>query len=114
MLLESRRRPPFIDSHQSPTFMSSPFDKLCDLNFFQSGDDGTLTWEDSHLDVIRKWSAAAESLIHGRASGLDAAVCTYGTRFLPFPLLPFFYSPVCRRVGLDLLSINRFTCASVI
>uniref|UniRef100_A0A914VXC4 Mevalonate kinase n=1 Tax=Plectus sambesii TaxID=2011161 RepID=A0A914VXC4_9BILA len=45
---------------------------------FPSTDDGTLTWEDSHLDMIRKWSAAAESLIHGRASGLDAAVCTYG------------------------------------
>jgi len=27
---------------------------------------------------IRKWSSAAESLIHGRASGLDAAICTYG------------------------------------
>ncbi|VDK60039.1 unnamed protein product [Anisakis simplex] len=40
-------------------------------------DEGTLTWEDHHLDMIRKWSAAAESLIHGRASGLDAAVCTY-------------------------------------
>uniref|UniRef100_A0AAF5PP20 Mevalonate kinase n=2 Tax=Wuchereria bancrofti TaxID=6293 RepID=A0AAF5PP20_WUCBA len=41
-------------------------------------DEGSLTWEDHHLDMIRKWSAAAESLIHGRASGLDAAVCTYG------------------------------------
>ncbi|VDN03081.1 unnamed protein product [Thelazia callipaeda] len=41
-------------------------------------DEGSLTWEDKHLDMIRKWSAAAESLIHGRASGLDAAVCTYG------------------------------------
>ncbi|VDN34587.1 unnamed protein product [Gongylonema pulchrum] len=42
------------------------------------GDEGSLTWDDEHLDMIRKWSAAAESLIHGRASGLDAAVCTYG------------------------------------
>uniref|UniRef100_A0A8R1XZL3 Mevalonate kinase n=1 Tax=Onchocerca volvulus TaxID=6282 RepID=A0A8R1XZL3_ONCVO len=41
-------------------------------------DEGSLTWEDHDLDMIRKWSAAAESLIHGRASGLDAAVCTYG------------------------------------
>ncbi|VDM42451.1 unnamed protein product [Toxocara canis] len=41
-------------------------------------DEGSLTWDDHHLDMIRKWSAAAESLIHGRASGLDAAVCTYG------------------------------------
>ncbi|GMS90951.1 hypothetical protein PENTCL1PPCAC_13126 [Pristionchus entomophagus] len=40
--------------------------------------EGNLTWEEEHLDMIRKWSAAAESLIHGRASGLDAAVCTYG------------------------------------
>uniref|UniRef100_A0A915KWP0 Mevalonate kinase n=1 Tax=Romanomermis culicivorax TaxID=13658 RepID=A0A915KWP0_ROMCU len=38
----------------------------------------TLTWSDNHLEVIRRWSASAESLIHGRASGLDAAVCTYG------------------------------------
>uniref|UniRef100_A0A0K0G033 Mevalonate kinase (inferred by orthology to a human protein) n=1 Tax=Strongyloides venezuelensis TaxID=75913 RepID=A0A0K0G033_STRVS len=41
-------------------------------------DHGTMTWEDIHLDTIRRWSAAAESLIHGRASGLDAAVCTFG------------------------------------
>ncbi|GMT21142.1 hypothetical protein PFISCL1PPCAC_12439, partial [Pristionchus fissidentatus] len=40
--------------------------------------EGNMTWEEDHLDTIRKWSAAAESLIHGRASGLDAAVCTYG------------------------------------
>lgn len=36
------------------------------------------TWDENHLDMIRKWSSAAESLIHGRASGLDAAICTYG------------------------------------
>ncbi|CAJ0580648.1 unnamed protein product, partial [Mesorhabditis spiculigera] len=41
-------------------------------------DDGTLTWEEKDLDTIRKWATSAESLIHGRASGLDAAVCTYG------------------------------------
>ncbi|EGT54707.1 CBN-MVK-1 protein [Caenorhabditis brenneri] len=41
-------------------------------------EQGNLTWEDEHLDMIRKWATAAESLIHGRASGLDAAVCTYG------------------------------------
>jgi mevalonate kinase len=41
-------------------------------------DEGSLTWDEVHLDIIRKWSAAAESLIHGRASGLDAAICTYG------------------------------------
>jgi mevalonate kinase len=41
-------------------------------------EEGACTWDDNHLDMIRKWSAAAESLIHGRASGLDAAVCTYG------------------------------------
>ncbi|KAK6052973.1 hypothetical protein COOONC_09525, partial [Cooperia oncophora] len=41
-------------------------------------EDGNLTWEEQHLDMIRKWATAAESLIHGRASGLDAAVCTYG------------------------------------
>lgn len=51
---------------------------LCTL---QTDDEGSLTWDDHHLDMIRKWSAAAESLIHGRASGLDAAVCTYGTTF---------------------------------
>lgn len=41
-----------------------------------SGD--CLTWSDNYLEVIRKWAVSAESLIHGRASGLDAAVCTYG------------------------------------
>ncbi|KAI1729456.1 mevalonate kinase [Ditylenchus destructor] len=45
-----------------------------------SDDDGQFTWEEPHLEMIRKWSAAAESLIHGRASGLDAAVCTYGSK----------------------------------
>lgn len=44
----------------------------------QSAHDDSLTWSDSHLDMIRKWSASAESLMHSRASGLDAAVCTYG------------------------------------
>uniref|UniRef100_A0A914ES42 Mevalonate kinase n=1 Tax=Acrobeloides nanus TaxID=290746 RepID=A0A914ES42_9BILA len=44
----------------------------------QVDEDGSVTWDDIHLDIIRKWAAAAESLIHGRASGLDAAVCTYG------------------------------------
>uniref|UniRef100_A0AC35UCN2 Mevalonate kinase n=1 Tax=Rhabditophanes sp. KR3021 TaxID=114890 RepID=A0AC35UCN2_9BILA len=43
-----------------------------------AADQGTLTWDDHHLDIIRKWSCAAESLIHGRASGLDASVCTFG------------------------------------
>uniref|UniRef100_A0A1I7URE4 GHMP_kinases_N domain-containing protein n=1 Tax=Caenorhabditis tropicalis TaxID=1561998 RepID=A0A1I7URE4_9PELO len=41
-------------------------------------EQGNLTWEEEHLDMIRKWATAAESLIHGRASGLDAAVCTFG------------------------------------
>ncbi|CCD71155.1 GHMP kinase C-terminal domain-containing protein [Caenorhabditis elegans] len=41
-------------------------------------EQGNLTWEEDHLDIIRKWATAAESLIHGRASGLDAAVCTFG------------------------------------
>uniref|UniRef100_A0A183C920 Mevalonate kinase n=1 Tax=Globodera pallida TaxID=36090 RepID=A0A183C920_GLOPA len=41
-------------------------------------DSDELTWDESVLDTIRKWSSAAESLIHGRASGLDAAICTYG------------------------------------
>jgi hypothetical protein len=43
-----------------------------------SAGESVLTWQDPHLDMIRKWAAAAESLIHGRASGIDAAVCTYG------------------------------------
>lgn len=43
-----------------------------------SAESGGLTWDDAHLDMIRKWAATAESLIHGRASGIDAAVCTYG------------------------------------
>ncbi|VDD89439.1 unnamed protein product [Enterobius vermicularis] len=40
--------------------------------------EGTLTWDYPHLDIIRRWSAAAECIIHGRASGLDATICTYG------------------------------------
>lgn len=36
------------------------------------------TYSEPDLELIRKWAASAESLIHGRASGLDAAVCTYG------------------------------------
>ncbi|KAL3106935.1 hypothetical protein niasHT_020038 [Heterodera trifolii] len=43
-----------------------------------SAESDELTWDESVLDIIRKWSSAAESLIHGRASGLDAAICTYG------------------------------------
>uniref|UniRef100_A0A5S6QIR8 Mevalonate kinase n=1 Tax=Trichuris muris TaxID=70415 RepID=A0A5S6QIR8_TRIMR len=41
-------------------------------------DGSAYTWSPIHLDVIRKWASAAESLIHGRASGLDATICTYG------------------------------------
>ncbi|CAH2176180.1 GHMP kinase C-terminal domain-containing protein [Caenorhabditis elegans] len=44
-------------------------------------EQGNLTWEEDHLDIIRKWATAAESLIHGRASGLDAAVCTFGSHY---------------------------------
>ncbi|KRX38233.1 Mevalonate kinase, partial [Trichinella sp. T9] len=36
------------------------------------------TWSPQHLETIRLWASAAESLIHGRASGLDATICTYG------------------------------------
>ncbi|KAK0419477.1 hypothetical protein QR680_014168 [Steinernema hermaphroditum] len=39
---------------------------------------GCLKWDDCHLEVIRNWSAAAEAIIHNRASGLDASICTFG------------------------------------
>ena len=53
----------------------------------KADDEGNMTWERQDLDMIRKWATAAESLIHGRASGLDAAVCTYGES-PPGPSLP--------------------------
>ncbi|KRZ77530.1 Mevalonate kinase [Trichinella papuae] len=40
--------------------------------------NNTSTWSPQHLETIRLWASAAESLIHGRASGLDATICTYG------------------------------------
>lgn len=45
---------------------------------------GAASWDEASLEMIRKWAASAESLIHGRASGLDAAVCTYGLSHAPF------------------------------
>ncbi|KAK0419473.1 hypothetical protein QR680_014167 [Steinernema hermaphroditum] len=41
-------------------------------------DCGDLTWDDHHLEIIRNWSAAAESIIHISASGLDATMSTFG------------------------------------
>lgn len=38
----------------------------------------SFTWDTCHLETIRRFATMAESLIHGRASGLDAAICTYG------------------------------------
>ncbi|CAD5214429.1 unnamed protein product [Bursaphelenchus xylophilus] len=37
-----------------------------------------VTWEENDLHMIEQWATAAESLIHGRSSGLDACVCTRG------------------------------------
>ena len=45
-------------------------------NLYQTGDDKT--WKNAHLELIRTWATAAEEIIHGRASGIDAAVSTYG------------------------------------
>ncbi|CAD5209226.1 unnamed protein product [Bursaphelenchus okinawaensis] len=41
------------------------------------GQTGT-TWLENDLHTIEQWATAAESLIHGRSSGLDACVCTRG------------------------------------
>lgn len=60
----------------------------------QADSEGNLTWEDEHLDMIRKWAAAAESLIHGRASGLDAAVCTYGALLLQYLFFSYLFVTV--------------------
>uniref|UniRef100_A0A7E4VU22 Mevalonate kinase n=1 Tax=Panagrellus redivivus TaxID=6233 RepID=A0A7E4VU22_PANRE len=40
--------------------------------------DGRSTWSEKHLNIIREWASVAESIIHGRASGLDVAMSTYG------------------------------------
>uniref|UniRef100_A0A8R1IMG8 Uncharacterized protein n=1 Tax=Caenorhabditis japonica TaxID=281687 RepID=A0A8R1IMG8_CAEJA len=61
-------------------------------------DQGNLTWDEEHLDMIRKWATAAESLIHGRASGLDAAVCTY---------VEPYYLPTTKKNSLAHLTILR-------
>ncbi|TKR64123.1 hypothetical protein L596_024707 [Steinernema carpocapsae] len=42
------------------------------------GTKGELTWEDDNLEIIRNWSGAAESIIHHRASGIDATMSTFG------------------------------------
>lgn len=37
-----------------------------------------MTWMEEELCVIERWGKSAESLIHGKTSGLDVAVCTRG------------------------------------
>lgn len=37
-----------------------------------------MTWSGDDLCTIERWGKSAESLIHGKTSGLDVAVCTRG------------------------------------
>lgn len=48
------------------------------VHLCQCNTEDCLTWSDPHLDTIKRWAASAESIIHGRASGVDPAICTYG------------------------------------
>ncbi|KAI1706495.1 mevalonate kinase [Ditylenchus destructor] len=36
------------------------------------------TWSAEHLNMIRKFGSKAEEIIHGRASGIDTAICANG------------------------------------
>jgi hypothetical protein len=37
-----------------------------------------MTWTEDDLCTIERWGKSAESLIHGKTSGLDVSVCARG------------------------------------
>lgn len=77
----------------------------------KDAENGGLTWEEDDLHKIERWATAAESIIHGKSSGLDACICTRGGVIkyrrgdIPEPLL----NPVDLRVLIVNTKVERNT-----
>ncbi|KAL2942126.1 Mevalonate kinase [Bienertia sinuspersici] len=51
------------------------FSEYCELDYSQQG---WVSFKNSELDLVNKWAFEGEKIIHGRPSGIDNTVSTYG------------------------------------